>query len=180
MIQVYQFRISHHGAVPESLIQYTDGSIYGTTNEGGDFHAGIMYRFYNDNDSLQELFEFREDLDKAYLPRANLTIGNDQKIYGVALWHYDGGGTIYNYDPATMNYDTVANAGFQFGENPKSPLLLLPDGTMAGTMSRGGISDHGIFYTFNPSNLLYQLSMTGRISKKEIIPVEHWSMALME
>lgn len=154
---IFEFRVSDHGCHPaDGLVQNANGKIYGFTSEGGDYHAGVMFSFDPDNDSLQEYFEYREDLDAAYLPRGTLSPGSNGKYYGAALYHFDGGATIYSFNPVTLQYQIEKELGDKIlGEKPEGKMLKLSDGNFYGTMSRGGSKDYGVFYRFNPYDASY-------------------------
>jgi len=155
---IFEFRVSDHGCHPvDGLVQNVDGKIYGFTHEGGDFHAGVMFSFKPGED-VYEYFEFREDLDAAYLPRGTLSLGPNGKYFGAALYHFDGGATIYSFNPVTLQYQIEKELGDNLlGEKPEGKMLMLPDGNFYGTMSRGGTQDYGTIYRFNPIDAVYDV-----------------------
>jgi uncharacterized repeat protein (TIGR03803 family) len=77
------------------LIQATDGTFYGTTQEGGYDGLGTVFKMTREG-TLTTLYSFRETTD-GWLPYAGVVLGTDGKVYGTT---FEGGpytwGTVFS------------------------------------------------------------------------------------
>lgn len=111
------------GSFPLSnLILATDGHYYGATDRGGNFGAGVAFRF-DDNGTYTVLATF-DGADKGGEPRARLLQASDGNFYGTT------------YNPATVfrltpdgSLTTIAHLGRYCG----TALIQASDGNLYGT-----------------------------------------------
>jgi uncharacterized repeat protein (TIGR03803 family) len=95
----------HDGWFPISApAEMTDGSLYGTTSEGGiqglcrPFGCGTIWRLSADGE-FSVVYEFQGG-DDGFEPDAGLVLGSDGALYGAAAFRGAGGyGTIYRLAP---------------------------------------------------------------------------------
>lgn len=86
-IEVTEVHVFHHvpnspdGAYPGPVIAAADGNIYGTTQEGGTFGAGTVFRIDKDGE-FQTLYTFKGPDGSS--PYSCLLPGADGGLYGVA------------------------------------------------------------------------------------------------
>src|SRR2546425_4788482 len=90
------------GAYPNStLIQGTDGAMYGTTDEGGSANKGVVYKLGTDGSAFAVLWNFGASAVDGASPRGALMQGTDGALYGTTR---DGGlyvyGTVFKLNPA--------------------------------------------------------------------------------
>ncbi|HMG92353.1 MAG TPA: choice-of-anchor tandem repeat GloVer-containing protein, partial [Chryseolinea sp.] len=136
-----------------SLVQSSDGKLYGVTTEGGASNNGVLFHY----DPQTGVFTKRKDFDGATgtHPQGSLMIASSGKFYGMA---YDGGtnskGTIYEYDASansiTKRYDFTG--GSLSGGSPTGNLIQATNGLLYGLTLGGGNGDKGVLFEFNPSN----------------------------
>lgn len=121
------------------VIEGTDGFLYGTTDEGGEFGRGTVYRSDKSGSSFSVLLSF-DGTNGAY-PEVRLLEGSDGRLYGTT----SGGG------PGTNDYGVVFRlnkngSGFELlkafaghdGANPEGGLLEATDGVLYGVTLFGG------------------------------------------
>lgn len=117
-----------NGAVPyRSLIQATDGNLYGTTESGGVHDSGTIFRYNIGSGNETVLYSFNGSDTDGYYPYADLIQASDGKLYGSTNGNppYGTGknnwGTIFSYDLAssskkTLYYYNDTNGAFPYGD----------------------------------------------------------------
>ncbi len=128
------------GAVPQeaSLVQGTDGDLYGTTSEGGANDLGTVFRIDTNGATFTPLHSFAGD-DGSQPGDAGLVQGIDGKLYGTT--YFGGGasghGTVFKLDTngTFMKLHEFAGAD---GANPFAGLIQATDGKLYGTTYQGG------------------------------------------
>lgn len=124
-----------------TLIQATDGYLYGTTRSGGAFNCGTIFRVGLDG-ALVTLASFNGT--NGEFPVAGLLQAGDGCFYGTTEFGgplFDGlgtgGGTIFRFSTNSGINDIV---GFTVNANPVAPLIQASNGTLYGT-TLDGVSD---------------------------------------
>jgi uncharacterized repeat protein (TIGR03803 family) len=150
------------GAAPVGRLSFgADGSIYGTTEQGGsDSSCGMVYRLRPIDPTLGK-YKFqaihRFDIDHGCHPEAGVLIGPDGALYGTTA---DGGdtanglGTVYRLAPsatgrawkfAVLHFFTSTD-----GANPRGELIMDEDGALYGTTQNGGTFGDGTLFRLAP------------------------------
>ncbi len=147
-----------NGANPEgSLIQATDGKLYGLTALGGGTNnGGVIFSFNPATNAFAKLRDFAGGdgtLDDGRFPDGNFVQATDGKLYGMTA---QGGstddGTIFSFDPATLTYTRLTDFNGGDGEVPRGSLVQAANGKLYGLTSTGGGS--GNLFSFDPANLV--------------------------
>jgi len=146
-----------------TLVQGTNGNLYGTTYNGGVNFSGTIF---NVTTSGQEkvVYTFKGGTTDGAYPTGGLTLGTDGNFYGTTQ---QGGtnsmGTIFKVTPTgTLTILHNFNA-FVDGAFPWGPPILASDGNFYGTTSGGGINGHGVVYKMTNSGTVtktYQFDVT--------------------
>jgi len=112
---VYTFTGGHDGANPNgNLAQAVDGTLYGTTSQGGDYNYGTVFQLTT-NGALSVFHTFNYYPDGAR-PQAGFLRGSDGNLYGTTLFGGNlGGGLVFRLGtaPATLNISSVSSGGNQ-------------------------------------------------------------------
>lgn len=138
-----------------SLLAASDGKLYGVTTGGG--FNGLLFSF----DPVSKLYDEKVLFGSSdgFEPIGDLTQVSSGKIYGITK---RGGasdkGTIFEYDPIENILKKVAEFNGANGANPIGNLLLSTGAKLCGLTSRGGVTDNGVLFEFDPA--------LGTISKK--------------
>ncbi len=160
------------GSTPyASLMQATDGNLYGTTYSGGVYAYGTVFKMTLSG-TLTTLHSFSETQDDGALPYSGLIQGIDGKFYGTTVGGganlsclFNGCGTIF-----TMTSSGVLSTFYSFcnpwqsgcpgGAEPYGALVQATDGDLYGTTRLGGIlygGGDGTVFNITPSGTATKL-----------------------
>src|SRR6202162_4138369 len=125
------------------LIQTTDGSLYGTTNGGGAYGMGTVFKAKPD---VGTIYSFGGISGDALAPGSPMTQGSDGNLYGTTATGGSpratcpqGCGTVFMVTPSGV--DTVLysfGSSFADGQGPSGALVQAGDGNFYGTTASGG------------------------------------------
>lgn len=142
------------------LIQATDGNFYGTTETGGTFDQGTVFRM-TPAGVVTTLHTFGGGSDGTH-PRAALYQTKDGLLYGTTS---TGGaanlGTVFRLSTAgnaayvMMHYFSGHTIGD--GDMPLSTLMQASDGNLYGMTEYGGAYDRGSVYKLNTTTGAYSV-----------------------
>ena len=146
-----------------TLVQGTNGNLYGTTYNGGVDLAGTIFNVTTSG-SQKLIHSFSGTATDGAYPTGGLTLGTDGSFYGTTM---QGGnvsmGTLFKITPTgTLTILHNFNS-FKDGAFPWGPPILASDGNFYGTTSGGGINGRGVVYKITSSGTLtkiYQFDVT--------------------
>lgn len=157
---VYDFHQSGHPSSGVSMVQGTDGKLYGSAN-GGAHTWGELFRMSPSGD-LRTIYTF---CAKAKCPDGSIPgsviLGSDGNIYGTT---YGGGsdvgftlgsGTVFKITPGgrlTTIYIFCTSAGCADGQFPRG-LMLASDGNFYGATDSGGEFSGGTIFSISPTGV---------------------------
>ena len=146
-----------NGANPYgSLMQASDGKLYGMTAGGGSSNDGVIFSFDPSSSTYTKLKDF--DNTNGGNPYGSLMQASDGKLYGMTS---DGGssndGVIFSFDPSSSTYTKLKDFGTnESGSNVSGSLMQASDGKLYGmTTCYGGSSGYGVIFSFDPSSSTY-------------------------
>ncbi len=118
-----------------SLVQASDGNLYGVTNAGGAYGCGSIYQLTLSG-TMSTLYSFTGDADGGY-PAAGLVEAPDGALYGTTtLGGANGFGTVFRLGSAGFatlhSFDPNVD-----GNSPYSALTLASDGNLYGVLAQG-------------------------------------------
>jgi uncharacterized repeat protein (TIGR03803 family) len=138
-----------------AMAQTRDGTLFGTTPEGGPANGGTVFRLTVDG-QFTSLVSFGQPPWPFYNPTGGITLGLDGNLYGHCALERDGHGAIFRMTPAG-ELQIVARFGPPNGTQPASTLLCAPDGTFYGTTLLGGTHQRGTLFKVTPGGELTTL-----------------------
>jgi uncharacterized repeat protein (TIGR03803 family) len=152
------------GAFPgygESLIEGTDGSLYGTATYGGTagptecaFGCGTIFAI-SPTGEFTTLYNFCSQLDcsDGAIPVESLVQGTDGNLYGTTeAGGNRSGGTIFKITrkgELTTLYNFCSQANCADGSAPEAALIQATDGSFYGTTYSGGPNNSGTIFRFS-------------------------------
>lgn len=138
-----------------SLIQGSDGNLYGTTSAGGANGDGTVFKFDLTTGTESVFYSFAGGTADGQTPFAPVVQSSNGNLYGTTvLGGADGTGMIYGITPAGaegMLYSfggTPGGSDGTDGVNPYAGLLLGSDDNLYGTTALGGAVNDGTMFTF--------------------------------
>jgi uncharacterized repeat protein (TIGR03803 family) len=150
---------SANGANPKgSLIQASNGKLYGMTSQGGTGGAGVLFEYDAGANVYTKKFDF-SSADGAY-PYGSLLQASNGKLYGMTSnGGINFGGVLFEYDAATDVYTKKVDFEFaNFGVNggvPFGSLLQASNGKLYGMTYDGGASGLGVLFEYDPNSNVY-------------------------
>jgi len=142
------------GSKPLSLMQASDGNVYGTTVQGGRINWGVLYKIDPRTTGIfSVLTDFPIPTDNSYaqgnVPFAGVVEGPDHYLYGAtAAGGLYGRGLLYRIARDGSGYTVVHD--FDSGPHGRRPLtvpMIIGD-TIYGMTYLGGTFDAGVIYRF--------------------------------
>jgi uncharacterized repeat protein (TIGR03803 family) len=135
------------------LVQAGDGNFYGTTQLGGTFNQGTVFKM-TPAGTVSVLYSFANaSFNDPAIPDATLVVGSNGNLYGTAI----GGGTsgygvVFEITLAGT-FTTVYSflSGTTDGATPEAKLLLASDGNFYGTAPNGGTGSGGVVFKVTPT-----------------------------
>jgi uncharacterized repeat protein (TIGR03803 family) len=140
---VFNFTDSLGGESWGSLIQLSDGKLYGTN--------GSIFSFDPATHTYNRLYTF-DSLTGNSLWYSGLLHANDGKLYGATTW---GGtynaGVIFSFDVATNTYTDLHDFNDTLGQLPYGGLIQASNGLLYGMTNEGGSLAHGLLFSYDIS-----------------------------
>ncbi|MCD6019226.1 MAG: 3-carboxymuconate cyclase [Bacteroidetes bacterium] len=136
-----------------SLIQATDGMLYGTCYNGAVFGSmGTIFQFNPNTYSLSTVYSFGSS-SFGQNPRGALVQASNGLFYGTTSyggWYNKG--TIFEFDPISGVYNDKYNFIDAVGRAPIGSLIEAADGNLYGVTALGGVLDQGTLFQYNYVN----------------------------
>lgn len=157
----------HHNYINSGL-GYTDesrnmvlapnGKLYGTSLGGAGSTTGVIFEF----DPATNLFAVKVAFNhnSASIGGGNqaiMSVGSNGKLYGTARGGAHSAGLVFEYDPATGQYQKLFD--FNHGGYPASAVTAASNGKLYGMSMRGGAFANGV---------LWELDLTGNVYAKKL------------
>jgi uncharacterized repeat protein (TIGR03803 family) len=160
VLKNFDYSTSGGNSYYSTLMQGTDGAIYGTALQGGSSGYGTVFRLNPTGSGFTVLKgDFNSSTSGGYL-YSGLMQGADSALYGTA--YYGGGssyGTLFKLNTdgtgftVLQNFDYYATGGFFEGGG----LVQRADGTIYGTALQGGSSGAGTVFQLNPDGTAFSV-----------------------
>ncbi len=153
--KLHDFDDSNTGRTPlGSLIQSTNGKLYGLTNNGGINGKGVIFEFDISTGTCTKLHDF-DGANNGSNPLEDLLETAPNVFYGLTS---TGGvyndGVLFEYDVSsgifTKHYDLNNN-----GSGPRGSLMQASNGKLYGLTYDGGVGGNGTVFSFDTSILTF-------------------------
>jgi len=157
---LYAFKGGVDGSIPNQPLFGPNGTIYGTTHEGGTYGYGTVFELIPSGAGYIKttLYSFTGGTDGA-LPQAPLAIDAAGNLYGTTT---QGGatqnGVVFKLSASASGFteSTVYSfIGTPGTDSPGTGVIVDTTGAVYGTTARGGAYGQGTFYVLTPSGNTY-------------------------
>ncbi|MFI5148133.1 MAG: choice-of-anchor tandem repeat GloVer-containing protein [Bacteroidia bacterium] len=150
----YDFDGAGNGGAPFcTLLQASDGLIYGVATTGGANSAGVLYSFDPASSTYTKTFDFNTSIDGGS-PYGALIQTSPGRLFGLTAGGGNNGtGILYEYSissaACTKRVDFVGTTN---GTNPYGALVSMPGGKLYGTTSGGGANGLGVIFEYDTAS----------------------------
>jgi uncharacterized repeat protein (TIGR03803 family) len=142
------------------LIADSAGNLYGTTNQGGAFNAGVVFKL-DTSGTETVLYTFTGGADGAN-PTAGLIQGSAGNLYGTTGYGgASGAGVVFKLDTSGTETVLYTFTGGADGGNPYAGLIRDSAGNLYGTTEYGGTARGGLCFTGGGCGVVFELDTTG-------------------
>ncbi len=138
-----------HGRFPNAGVIFdSQGNLYGTTTQGGQFDDGTLFE-YDTSGMLHTLYSF-DGTQHGRFPNAGLVFDSQGNLYGTTT---NGGpnnqdyGTVFKYDGHSVT--VLYSFDKTHGRYPNAGLIFDSQGNLYGTTTQGGNHDFGTIFRLN-------------------------------
>ncbi|HXE53592.1 MAG TPA: choice-of-anchor tandem repeat GloVer-containing protein [Tepidisphaeraceae bacterium] len=149
------FDYTNSGEQPYSGLSVgPDGTLYGTTQSGGDSGNGGGTVFDVKNGTLTTLATFPTDGYNFVTPSGSLAVDASGNIYGTTQYTLgsSSGGTVFEVVAGSGTVTTLYTfTGGADGGVPMGGLIMDSSGNLYGTTSQGGANGGGTLFKFDPA-----------------------------
>jgi uncharacterized repeat protein (TIGR03803 family) len=146
-----------------TLIEGSDGALYGTTVFGGSNNRGTVFTLNKDGSGYSTLVNFGSTGSDGVSPYAGLLEGSDGALYGTAFGGgQNGAGTVFTLNKDGTGYAVLKNFG-EFGGDgvqPYGSVIEASDRALYGTTYWGGLNGLGAVYTMNKDGTGYAVLLS--------------------
>lgn len=154
---LHSFLAGDEGYQPyATLMQASDGNLYGTTYLGGDRNGGTVFRATLSGE-LTTLHSFDRGKRDARQPYTGLVQAGDGDLYGTTfMGGSENRGVVFRIS-LSGTYSVVHEFTGDDGGSPEGALVAGPDGALYGTTLEGGENNRGTIYRLGTDGQLTTL-----------------------
>jgi uncharacterized repeat protein (TIGR03803 family) len=172
---LYSFQCSPDGETPSGgLIRDSSGNLYGTTNDGGQYGYGTVFKLTSSGtESVLHSFGGSPS-DGGYPEFGTLTLDAAENVYGVTPNDGQFGyGTVFEVT-ATGNESVLYNfTGGADGANPSADVARDSSDNLYGTAASGGTYGKGVLFKLTPAGAETVLHNFGSSSSDGAYPTSN-------
>ncbi len=136
-----------------TMVEVTNGILYGTTLEGGANNKGVIYEYNYTTNTYTKKFDFTVALGTPW--GRSLLLAANGKLYSSTFKDNTHSG-IYEYDYVgnIVTEKKVLTAATD-GTEPQDPMIEAPNGKLYSACVKGGANDAGVIYEYDYVNNIY-------------------------
>ena len=153
-VKLHDFSTSTGTFPVGSLMQGTNGKLYGLTQGGGTGNLGTIFSFDPVNNTYADLFNFSSSTVTGSGPQGSLIQSSlNGKLYGMAEGGVNAKGVIFSFDPLLNSYSKLFDFNGSNGFQPRGTFVQSASGKLyAATIQGGGGAQlSGVAFSFDPS-----------------------------
>lgn len=139
------------------VIEASDGNLYGTTEFGGAFGGGVVYRITGRGEfTVIHNFCAEDNCADGKNPVAELLQGRDGNLYGTTFYGGNGGGVVFRIGRSGA-FSVMHAFSTEEGSGPSTGLVQASDGNFYGTTQSDGVSGFGTIFRMTTKGVLTTL-----------------------
>lgn len=153
---------------PAGVAIDSQGNLYGTCGNGGDYNNGAVWELSKGSDGVWRVartYGFTGSGSDGSEPEASVLLDSAGNVYGTTSGGgSSGAGTVFKLTPSGNGWTEQTLHSFTFGSDgarPRSSLIMDRAGNLYGTTLLGGASGNGVVFKLHPvggswvENVLY-------------------------
>jgi len=146
---VYDFDITNGSNANGSLIQGSDGKLYGMTQAGGANAEGVIFSFDPAIANYTKLYVFNSATGSSP-SYGGLLQANDGKLYGMTqMGGANGLGVLFSFNLSNGDYTDLYDFNAANGSSPNGSVIQATDGKLYGMTSAGGSNNLGVIFSYD-------------------------------
>jgi len=130
-----------------SLIQASNGKLYGMTKSGGTINKGVLFEFDPESNIYTKKIDFNDANGSS--PFGNLLEASNGKLYGMTYYGGNYSGVLFEYTPSSDTLIVKIIFADSSGINPKGSLIQATNGKLYGLTAYGGANYNGVLFEYN-------------------------------
>jgi uncharacterized repeat protein (TIGR03803 family) len=139
-----------------SLMQASDGKLYGMTRQGGVNGSGTLFAF----DPVAQTYSKKLDFDGTLhgsFPYGSLMQADNGKLYGMTwVGGANNNGVLFEYDPVSSQcINKLDFSSAVSGSRPQGSLMQAGNGKLYGLTYEGGANNYGVLFEYDPATSTY-------------------------
>ncbi len=139
-----------------SLMQASNGKLYGLTYAGGTDGAGALFEYDYIGNAYSKKVDFISNSTDGRYPMGSLIEVSVGKLYGMASGNNpNNAGVIFEYDFSNNIYTKKIDLSSASGKNPDGTLMLASNGKLYGVTVSGGANDVGVLFEYDKGTNVY-------------------------
>ncbi|MBL7925196.1 MAG: T9SS type A sorting domain-containing protein [Bacteroidia bacterium] len=159
---VHPFNFTTGFAPYGSLLQGSNGLLYGLASGGGSTGYGVLFSFDPANNGLNVIHHFNGTDGAA--PMGTL-VEDGGLLYGcTSQGGVNNRGVIFSCTLAGSNFTKLYDFALATGSGPFGGVLMASDGKLYGMTLNGGANSLGVIYSFHPGTGVYTKMYDGSFS----------------
>lgn len=149
-LKLFDFGSINAGSANGTLLEASNGLLYGITASGGNVGNGILFEFNTVNNVFTVKGNFNRNTTGSY-PQGSLIQAVNGKLYGVTSYFNISSrvGALFEYD---ILQDTIIKktefSGLK-GSNPLEGPIQASNGKLYGMTNTGGVNNFGVIYEYD-------------------------------
>lgn len=156
VLKYFSFSTDEGSSPLGTLLEASNGKLYGTTASGGPEFKGTVFSLNKDGSDFSTVYAFLGEDGSLPLPGNRLIEASDGMLYGA---NYNGGisnlGTIYKVGLDGSNFSKIFDFEDFNGRNPYAGVIEAMDGKLYGATSGGGEGGRGTVFTLEKDGMNY-------------------------
>lgn len=167
----FDYAATGPGSLPVgSLIQASDGNLYGMTESGAINISGALFQYDLTNDTINTKFDFNTITGNG--PSGSLLQASDGKFYGMTGVNGPlGYGTLFSYDVTTSVFTKLFDFDYMVtGGRPLGSLIQASNGLLYGMLPGGGSNGGGVIFQYDINTNVYSKKVDLPFSTSGMMP----------